>query len=346
MAAALVSRFFGDVICVEKLEELRKHEFAILPDGFMARGAFVERRRFYDGLPFIGKRGLEQQLAWKQKHKDELEAEERQLLPIEQAVNAVAGTFQDTFELGPELHKDLERARELPGLQSWLADITAKIAAIDTKTFGDLVTQRHQLEATVKEFEGERRKLLESPRQARLRHLEEVVRSRREEVTKLKDEFDRVSHITDVSAWLKDLERLRAEVLTAFPAKDIASRRCGAIFTEQDKQAAAASSDLRAKRRELAIIHPKFADLPTDVDNIDAHAKQLAKLEESEIPEYKEKAHRERQNWEELFRTQVLEKLHTALESVRDLLYFLTAMALPRGAQSPNAMGITRPWSA
>lgn len=323
VAAALVSRFFGDVMCVESREELRKHEFAIMPDGFMARGAFVERRHFYNGLPFVGKRGLEQQLACKHKYQGDLEAEERQLLPLEQAVRGVTATFEETFDVGANLHNDLERARELPRLHAELKDVTTKITAIDTAAFDDLAKQRRRLEASADEMESERRLLLASVQKANLNRLEKAVTSRREEVAKRKAECDDVSYRTDVSAWLKHLDSLRADVLAAFPAKDVAARRCGAIFTEKDKDAAAAFSELKAKRRELALVHQKFADLPTDVDNIDAHAKQLAKLEESEIPEYKEKAHRERQNWEELFRTQVLEKLHTALEEIRNLLYFL-----------------------
>ena len=80
---------------------------------------------------------------------------------------------------------------------------------------------------------------------------------------------------------------------------------------------------MKAKRRELALAHTKFDDLPVEAEINDAHAKQLAKLEQSEIPDYRAKAERERKNWENLFRTQVLEKLQTALQSVRDMLFIL-----------------------
>ena len=325
VAAALVSNFFGDVACVERREDLRKHEFAILPDGFTSRGAFVERHRFYDGLPFIGRRGLEQQLAWKQRKKDELEAEERQLTPLERAMHILTTAFAETFELQPNLNDDLQRGRDLPRLRSELQEVVSKIGAIDTAGFDSLVKQQQELEKQFSEFVREQRELLQSPQQAELKRLELMVRSRRDEVARLKDEFDKVSFATDVSPWLKELESQRIDVLTTFPAKDVAVRRCAAIYTEKDREAIAAFGDLKAMRRELAIIYPKFADLPTEVDNIEAHAKHLAKLEASEIPEYKEKAQRERQNWEELFRTQVLEKLHSALESVRDLVYLLNS---------------------
>jgi hypothetical protein len=36
VAAAIISHFFGDVMRVEHRDQLRNHDFAILPDGFMA----------------------------------------------------------------------------------------------------------------------------------------------------------------------------------------------------------------------------------------------------------------------------------------------------------------------
>ena len=80
---------------------------------------------------------------------------------------------------------------------------------------------------------------------------------------------------------------------------------------------------LKAKRRELAMVHTKFDDLPVETETNDAHAKQLAKLEQSDIPDYRIKAERERKNWEHLFRTQILEKLHNALNEVVNLVTLL-----------------------
>src|SRR5690606_30769825 len=61
-----------------------------------------------------------------------------------------------------------------------------------------------------------------------------------------------------------------------------------------------------------------------DAESNEVHEKQLAKLNESDIPEYTGKAERERKNWERLFRAQILEKLNQALGEVRDRLTILT----------------------
>ena len=74
---------------MQRTEDLAKHDFAILKDGFMARGVFVERRRHYDGMPFVGLRGLDKQLALKQSQWKELDAQERWLSPTVIAVQSI-----------------------------------------------------------------------------------------------------------------------------------------------------------------------------------------------------------------------------------------------------------------
>ena len=110
VAESIVSQLFGDLMCVESLAQLRAlppEQNGILPDGFMTRGAFVERPRFYDGNPFVGEKGLEQQLAWKQKLVGDLEVEERKLTPVERAVKAVSEGWREHFEQAPNLSEEL-----------------------------------------------------------------------------------------------------------------------------------------------------------------------------------------------------------------------------------------------
>src|SRR5204863_9588054 len=116
VSAAEVSQLFGGLMCVEQREQLREYEAAIMPDGFMVRGAFVERTRHYDNLPFVGKRGLEQQRAFKERQRGELEAEERRLRPLAEAVEDVQRQWRDLFDPPASLWQDLTAASELPSL--------------------------------------------------------------------------------------------------------------------------------------------------------------------------------------------------------------------------------------
>ncbi len=322
IAEAIVSHLFGGVICVERREQLREHDFAILPDGFMARGAFVERPRFYDGDPFVGKEGLRQQLAWKEKQRDELEIEERRLAPIEKAIKTLNEGWREYFDLSPTLYSDLARAQELPKHQAELKENIAKLNSIDRAKFDELANQQTKLETDLAAWVNEQRGLLQSPKRQHVQSLNSAVLCQRKVAQEFADKFDQIRS-DDISPWLKRLEELHAKMLTEFPAKDVAADKFNGLFHDCREKAAAAWEELKSKRRELALTHSKFDDLPVESESNDSHEKQLIKLEQSEIPEYKTKAERERKHWEGLFRNQVLDKLSGALSDVRNVLFIL-----------------------
>jgi chromosome segregation ATPase len=325
VAEAVIGYLFGELMCVERLEQLHEHDSTILPDGFMVRGAIAERPRFYDGNPFIGKRGLEQQRAWKEKQREELEAEERSLRPLAEAIQRMNENWREQFDLPSDLHQDLARAQGLPALQRELEENTAKLNAIDRGKFDELANRQAQLENDLKRMEEERRELDRSEKRTHLRNRGTEVQTRRTEVQSLAVHFANVRNETDVSPWLQRLGAMRSETLAEFPMKDIAANRFRDKFHEFDRDAVAAWAELKAKRRELALTHPKFDELPIESEDNASYARQLETLERSEIPEYKAKAERERNNWEGLFRTQVLEKLYRALREVRDLIVLLNS---------------------
>lgn len=324
VAQAIINEAFGSLMCVERREELREYDFAVMPDGFMSRGAFVERPRFYDGIPFVGEKGLEQQRAWKEKQAENLAIEERKLAPLERSLKSVNERWRDHFEIAPSLYQDLARAQELPRVRRELEENIAKLNQIDRSKFEEVAQELKTLEATLKNLEEQQRQLDRSEKRIELRRLEKEVESARLEVKRLSDRFETVRNERDISAWLTRLEELRADLLVRFPMKDAAANRCNDRFHECDRDGVGAWEDLKARRRELAKAHSRFDDLPIEAESNDAHDKQLAKLSESDIPDYTEKAHRERKNWERLFRTQVLEKVNQALSEVRDRLTILT----------------------
>jgi DNA repair exonuclease SbcCD ATPase subunit len=323
VAAAIIADLFGDMMCVEHLDKLREHDSAILPDGFMVRGAFVERPGFYDGNPFVGKRGLEQQRAWKEKQRDELEAEERRLAPLDEAVQRVNEDWRDQFDIPADLHQDLARAERLPELRRELDENTAKLNAIDRAKFDELAKRQIEIEDSLRRLEDERRRLDRSEKRTHLRAAEAAVQKKQGEVEALFTKFATVRSESDMSQWLKQLGEMRAAILAEFPIKDVAAGRCRDTFHDADRDAAAAWEELKAKRRELALVHSKFDELPTEAKDNAAYMRHLETLERSDIPDYTAKAERERKNWEGLFRTQVLEKLARALRELRDLIVLL-----------------------
>jgi energy-coupling factor transporter ATP-binding protein EcfA2 len=322
-AAAVVSQLFGGLMCVEQRGQLREHDSAIMPDGFMVRGAFVERTRHYDNLPFVGKRGLEQQRAFKERQRGELEAEERRLRPLAEAVEEVQRQWRDLFDPPASLWQDLTAASELPSLSQQLESNIARLNQIDRAKFDDLAQRDSELAVEIAKQEKEQIDLVGSAKRHQFSQQEKVVMRLREEAEARSAAFDRVNKEADVSQWLTRLGELRDEVLVPYPAKDVAAERFNTRFHEADKGADAEWERVKAARRELALTHHKFDDLAIEAADNSSYDKQLAKLTDADIPNYADKSADARRRWEKLFRTQVLEKLRSALfdvENTRQLL--------------------------
>ena len=163
VAESVVNQLFGNLMCVERREDLRNHDFAILPDGFMTRGAFVERPRFYDGYPFVGEQGLKQQLVYKEELERKLKADERELKPLAEAVQALNDGWREHFDIAPSLYQDLAQAQQLPKLQTELEENIARLNRIDRSKFDELANEQARLEAELTKLTGEQREKLQSP---------------------------------------------------------------------------------------------------------------------------------------------------------------------------------------
>lgn len=318
VAAAIVAELFGSMICVETREESRKFESAITRDGFTVHGAFAERVQHYSNLPFVGKRGLELQRAFKEKQRDEAVAEEHRLRPLAEAIEEVQRQWRDLFDPPASLWQDLTAASELPSLEQQFEANTTQLNQIDRAKFDELADRESELARELATLREEEKRLIGSAKRHQLSQQEKAVEQLAETADAKKAVFDRVNAEADVSKWLPRMHEFRGAVLAAYPAKDVAAERFLIQYHEADKAADAEWERLKAARRELAITHTKFDDLPMEAEDNAAYDKQLTKLGDADIPGYAEKSTQERRTWEKLFRTQVIEKLRSALFDVEN----------------------------
>lgn len=331
VAAALVSQLFGELICCARREDLREHDAGILPDGFSSRGAFVERVRHYDNLPFVGKRGLDQQRAWKEQQIAERESEEKRLEPVERLVAEVQREWRTQFETPVSLYKQLAEISALPELRAKLESNIAQLNSIDRDKFDELEKQRTALADELKLWEAEQRTLLGNQKQKDVQRAEAGLADAGVSEARAKDYFDSIAVERDYSAWLTRMEELRAEMLAQFTV-EIAARRCQENGTKYRHDADVKRAELVGARRLFAQRFPKFDDLVIEADDNAAHDRVLAKIEDADIPGYETKSKEERAKWEHLFRSQVLEKLRAALGEVKNILSLLnTALNKPIG---------------
>ena len=325
VAAALVSHLFGELICCERREQLREHDAAILPDGFSTRGAFVERVRHYDNLPFVGQRGLDQQRVWKEQQITERAAEERRLEPIERMVSEVQRESRTQFETPVSLYKQLAEVAQLAELQTRLEKNVAQLNGIDRAKFDELEQQRAKLAEELRRWEDEQRTLLQSQKSKDVKRAEAALATTAADEARAKDAFHSISKERDFSAWLPRIEELRLEMHAQIPSPEIAARRFESRAAEARHDADVKRAELIGARRLFVQRFPKFDDLPIEAMDNTAYARVLSKIEGADIPGYEQKSKDERAKWEQLFRSQVLEKLRAALGEVKNILSLLNS---------------------
>lgn len=324
VANAIISHLFGDVMCVQSIQEFAEHEFAILRDGFMARGAFTERRRHYDGMPFVGLRGLEKQLALKRSQWEDLAAQERRLAPAVAAVQSTIDRAADFIPPHASLMGDLREARQLPRIQLEWEQTQNRLNAIDRASFEDKEKQLTLLNSELTTWEKEQRELLQSQKRGEIQRLEAELRLVQEQVAAASRAFERIKQDAgDISLHARRLNEWKAGILIAFPALDAAAREFERAELKAETAATQNWERLVATRRELAIIYRKFEDFGPESQSNEPWAKLLGQIAEANIPEYKRKAEAERKRWEQLFRSNVLQRMDQALRRVNETIALL-----------------------
>ena len=324
VAAALVRHLFGDLMCVETIGDLRRHARAILADGFQYQRPFVERRAHYKNNPCIGQRGLEKQREFLKAQLDDVLVQIQIIEPKLRSVREFL-EFAKSSRLDSEsIHDDLAEVAQLEEKESALRANIEQMARIRDLGLEEKETQMAEAESRLNLARQQRDQLIGSTRRsqlnARQRQLEEAIGH-------ASNALERLRRIQaegfDISEHLIRYRELRETLLNDRPVKDAAADLARERFHECDKEALRLRQELTDLRRELALAHPVFGEYDTLSDDNAAYDARLARIAGSEIPSYEEKARKEKTNWQHLFRTQVLAKLHAALFEVENLIAVL-----------------------
>lgn len=332
VAAALVSHLFGEVICCQRREQLREHDAAILPDGFSTRGAFAERVRHYDNLPFVGQRGLEQQRLWKEQQIAEREGEERKLEPVERLIVEVQRKARSQVETPVSLYQQLSAVSQLEILRLRLESNITQLNGIGRDEFDKLAQRCSTLDAELKLWEEEQRTLLLSQKSKDVTRAETELASATTDATQTRDEFLKIAGARDYSMWLPRIDEIRRETIEQFPISDVAAGQFKSRALELRRDADVTREKLIGARRLFVQIFQKFDGLSVDAADNTAFDRVFSKIEAADIPTYEQKSRDERTKWEHLFRAQVLEKLRAALVEVKNVISLLnTSLNKPIG---------------
>jgi uncharacterized protein YPO0396 len=324
VARAVVDALFGQVMCVKRLEDLEKHAGGVLPDGLMLRDGIAQRRRHYDGVPFVGKRGLQRQLEIKSALLGEVEARLRRLEPIEIEINAILADKDRKVPDHGELTRDMVQMERLPLVEAEHEKLMGQLQSIDSGALREMDAQAEEWKERLAAWDKERLEIARKGVAREIEQMEGTLAKRRDEASRSEDEFSRVRREVDVSAHLERYTTWKAELMERFLVPDAAARefekeerRASEVFLKAEGELKAAMVDFKKT------FSPRFDDLPEDGRSTKDYEKLLKRIDGQGIPEFEKKAEAERKRWESLFRTQVLSRMQKALKDIDNIIFLL-----------------------
>lgn len=324
VARACVDHWFGQVKCVSKLGDFDKHDAAILPDGLMLRDGVATRARRYDGVPFVGKRGLQRQQEIKQDKLKDIAASIRRLEPLETEINAIIADKDLKIPDHGTLAQDLVRVESLPKLEEKHAELMNELSRIDTGSLHELDQQAQDLKTQAEVFDKERLLIVGKGMKDKIEQTEKTLATRHEDASKREDDLLRIKREIDISAHLDRYQSWKHDMLEKYLAADVAARELANESNKAAVNAAQAEGDLKAAMVEFKkTFSPKFDDLPEDGRSTKDYEKLLKRIDGQGIPDFEKKAEAERKRWESLFRTQVLSRMQKALKDIDNIIFLL-----------------------
>jgi energy-coupling factor transporter ATP-binding protein EcfA2 len=320
---AIIAHAFGDLICVDQAVELRRHNRAILRDGFMYQRPFVERRAHYRNNPCVGQRGLEAQKAFLQDQLRDVQMAQKVHDPKVRQIRDFLDFPRQNQLLSESLDEDLAEALLLEDRQAELQRNIEAMRPISDLDFGQKEQAIAECDLKQKNLSEERDELLKSSKQTALVSAKHKLKAAAEEAASAKDALTRAMLDAALVPHMVRKQEMRQEALTARPVKTLAVEFCRDKAVKAEAEGRVQRGNLVSLRKELALYHPVFQEFDPESASNEGYDARLAKIAESDIKTYEEKARRERSNWQHLFRTQVLSKLRAALHEVENLLALL-----------------------
>jgi uncharacterized protein YPO0396 len=324
VARACIDHWFGEVRCVQKLADFEKHTSAVLPDGLMQRDGSVQRARHYDGIPFVGQRGLQRQMEIKKGQLDEIQTKIRRLEPLEIEIDALIRDKDAKVPDHAALTRDLVMVEALPQKEKEHEELMQRLAQIDNGAFLEMEHQAEECRRQESNCQREAKEIIGKGIKRDIDDLTATLEKRRKLATDAEMTWMRVQREIDVSAHLDRYKTWKADMLQKFLSAEVAAKKF------EDEERSASETFLKAEG-ELgkAMIDfkktfaPRFDDLPEDGKSTKEYIKLLTRIDGQGIPEFEKKAEAEKKRWEQLFRTQVLSRMQQALKRVEDIIFLL-----------------------
>lgn len=320
LARTYIDYLLGRVVCCAHVNQLRRHKTAVTADGMLYQG-YVARpmRKEHMEDAFIGRKAVALRIA---RLEEELRATEAEIVswnPIRSLLDKHKG--RDALFTQFFVHSAVEQRRAdfECGTQ-----IAAEVARIDEElSHLDLFwlqEQRRQIERLKQEINvleeekdkhiAEKARLKEQIRRLEYEDLPELYRQQVEKEDALGEQFDQdfIEQI-GVPRYRQELSRLKRASAVAKNFRD-------QLVRTQNERSGTQSRLFKARQDYISAFQP--CSFRVDAMVNDEFAQEQQRLEESELPKYREKIKAARESAMEQFQNDFLAKLKSSIDQVQD----------------------------
>lgn len=307
----------GHVMKVEKVVELRKEHIAITPTcmlykGYVARQLHPSR---YE-VPYIGKSAIKKQIEMEIHHINRIKTLLEEL-QIEVTTYESLGKIS-TF--GEDIIGEWGRCKDeillLPKYRTVLEELKEKIHNLDKTNIIDLQMKADEFHKQIEEIEKKQveKKVKVQVAKKEIQNIEE------QELPRLISEAEQLSMENNVAFELKWVEEIGKE---AFTKETAITSSMIKIIAKMQKKLEEANDKIDKQWEEVVELRSKYITLFRGTFSVQVRSNYeydelLSKLEETELPKYKEKIESAIHIAKEQFQNDFLNKLRGNIDTVRD----------------------------
>lgn len=318
LARSYIDYLLGRVICCVHAQELRNYKTAITAEGMLYQG-YVARplRRELMEDAFIGRRAVELRIQRLESELEQLEAMIQQLAPVLQVLRRQNEPLFTRYFVQSTVREKLEEY--LRGLE-----ITAEVAKVDEQLSQlDLLWLSEQ-RRTIKRLEQEIKELRSQKDQKSISLGQMKEQIRQLEYERLPEQYQRLSSLEDQLEEDFSQEYLEQTGLPRYQQELSRLKRSATVYKNFSDQLIRTSNERDMLEKRLHQARLDYADqfkpcsFRVDaLDNAEYEAEQRV-LEESELPQYREKIKAARESAMEQFQNDFLAKLKSSIDQVRE----------------------------
>ncbi len=321
VAEAVVRELFGNVICVHSLEDLRRHNDAIMPDGFRMSGLFAQRPRRYDQRPCVGAKGVERLKAHLQAQAEECGARMRGIHPLLMRSEQIQALISEHRLDSEDMQADIRAAKELREAEATRARLIARNTAASTPELEAQLVTINQLSVELQTLRQRQLDLMPQLRTRELTSLQNQLDDAKRDADRAEETYQDVLAEIGPKLLIARCDTFREHYTSTYPSDEIRA-------SEIRQQSRVLLAQVPAKLDHLKLIRQglvdQHADLRTEPDfdpetawNA-SYGKLLDRIRVEDMPARQQQAREEEQRWQDLFRTTVASRLSNAIRDVRN----------------------------